>query len=319
MPAWAESLLLLASALVVAAAAGDFLRAGFAERRDRQFLDRLADGQGERGGRELRAAGAGDAGGTSEAERREQVPALERKLRAAGLPIGPLTFVAAVLLGLVAVVVLLLAEFPNLAVAAIAGGGLALYLPWAWLGSLGRWRARRFEARLGEALGFMVGSLQAGENPTQAFASVAEASTGAIRREFGEVAHRLELGMPIRRALSRITEGYDAEGVRLFAQSLIAKWEVGGDLAPLLESVGRIVRDRIQVRLRLLSQLGGARVTAVGVALLPYAVIPIFLWKLPSMIHRLFDHPLGPPLLVVAVLLQIVSWMWLGRILRIEL
>lgn len=317
MPVWAEGLLLLASALVVAAAAADFLRAGLSERRDRQFLDRLAERQG--GGRELRAAAAGESGGVSDAERREEVSALERKLRAAGLPIGPMTFGAAVLLGLVAVVSALLAAFPDLAVAAFAGGGLAVYLPWAWLGSLGRRRARRFEARLGEALGFMVGSLQAGENPTQAFASVAEASTGAIRREFGEVAHRLALGMPIRRALRRITEGYDAEGVRLFAQSLIAKWEIGGDLAPLLESVARIVRDRIQVRLRLLSQLGGARVTAVAVALLPYGVIPIFLWKLPSMMNRLLDHPFGPSLLVVAVVLQIVAWMWLGRILRIEL
>ncbi len=310
MPVWAEGLLLLASALVVASAAADFLRAGFAERRDRQFLDRLA---------ERSRAGAGSAEREPEPERREEAPALERKLRAAGLPIGPMTFVAALLLGLVAVASALLAAFPNVPFAAFAGGGLAVYLPWVWLGSLGRMRARRFEARLGEALGFMVGSLQAGENPTQAFASVAEASTGAIRREFSEIAHRLALGMPIRRALRRITEGYDAEGVRLFAQSLIAKWEVGGDLAPLLESVGRIVRDRIQVRLRLLSQLGGARVTAVAVAFLPYAVIPIFIWKLPSMIQRLLEHPFGPSLLVVAVLLQIVSWMWLGRILRIEL
>lgn len=313
MPVWAEGLLLLASALVVAAAAADFLRAGLAERRDRQFLDRLAE--------RSRAGGAGSGGFEREPERdpRDERPSLERKLRAAGLPIGPMTFGAAVLLGVIATVSALLAAFPNVPIAAFAGGVLAAYLPWAGLGSLGRMRARRFEARLGEALGFMVGSLQAGENPTQAFSSVAEASTGAIRREFFEVAHRLELGMPIRRALSRITEGYDAEGVRLFAQSLIAKWEVGGDLAPLLESVGRIVRDRIQVRLRLLSQLGGARVTAVAVAFLPYAVIPIFLWKMPSMIQRLFDHPYGPSLLVAGVVLQIVAWMWLGRILRIEL
>lgn len=310
MPAWAEGLLLLASALVIAAAAADFLRAGLAQRRDRQFLDRLAERS-----RAEAPGGEGDAPRDPVGER----TALERKLRAAGLPIGPMTFVAAVLLGGVVAFSALLAALPDLPIAAFAAGGLAVYLSWAGLGSIGRLRARRFEARLGEALGFMVGSLQAGENPTQAFASVAEASSGAIRREFSEVAHRLELGMPIRRALARITEGYDAEGVRLFAQSLIAKWEVGGDLAPLLESVGRIVRDRIQVRLRLLSQLGGARVTAAAVAVLPYAVIPIFLWKLPSMIHRLLDHPLGPSLLVVAVLLQVVAWMWLGRILRIEL
>ncbi len=311
MPPWTEGLMLLAAALVVAAAAADYLRAGLAERRDRRLLARLAERPG--GGDPLSSGGGDPEPG------RTARGALDRRLRAAGLPIGPATFVAAGVLGAVAAASGLAALLPAVPLAAFAAAGLALYLPWAWLGSLGRWRARRFEARLGEALGFMVGSLQAGENPTQAFASVAEASTGAIRREFAEVAHRLALGMPIRRALSRLLAGYDAEGVRLFAQSLIAKWEVGGDLAPLLESVGRIVRDRIQVRLRLLSQLGGARVTAVAVALLPYGVIPIFLWKLPDLIRRLIEHPYGPSLLTVAVLLQIAAWMWLGRILRIEL
>ncbi len=312
MPTWAEGLLLLAAALVVAAAAADFLRAGLRDRRDRQFLDRLAD-------RPRLKSRDESAGAEPEDDSAAGTSGLERKLRAAGLPLGPLTFWAAVLLFGVVVVSALLATFPKVPAAALGGGLLAAYLPWSWVGALARRRARRFESQLADALGFMVGSLQAGENPTQAFASVADASTGAIRREFAEVAHRLVLGMPIRRALSRIVLGYDSEGVRLFAQSLIAKWEVGGDLAPLLESVGRIVRDRIQVRLRLLSQLGGARVTAVAVALLPYAVIPIYLWKLPNMIRRLVDHPYGPSLIVVVVLLQVVAWLWLGRILRIEL
>jgi Flp pilus assembly protein TadB len=165
----------------------------------------------------------------------------------------------------------------------------------------------------------MVGSLEAGENPTQAFASAAEASRSLVRREFREVARRLTLGMHIRRALRRIIEGYDSEGVRLFTQTLIAKWEVGGDLIPIVESVARVIRERLKVSLHLKSQLAGARISSVMIALIPYALVPFFLWQRPESLERLLDHPLGPTLLTLAVLLQIIGFLWLRRLLRIEM
>jgi tight adherence protein B len=307
MPA-SETLLLALATLVIVLLVVDLARDELRDRRDRKHLDRMGDRlEARRAEREDDEAG------------RRPLGAVERRLRAAGLPIGgPTFFAGSVLLGALAATGLY-ALLPTVLVAPVAGGLLAAYLPWLAVGAVARTRAHRFEARLADALGFMVGSLQAGENPLHAFSSAAEASDGAVRREFREVAHRLQAGMDIRRALRRIVEGYDAEGVLLFATTLTAKWRVGGDLVPILESVARVVRERIRVRMRLRSHLAGARVAAVAVALLPYTVIPIFQWQLPQMIDRLVEHPLGPTLVAVAVLLQIVGWLWLVRILRIEL
>lgn len=295
---------LLITALLLAFAVGiEQLRGGWQERHDRRSLDRLRSAEpAER-----------------DEERFEPLRPVERRLRAAALPVGPVAFWSASALFAVLVTAGLLSLLPVVPAAAVCGGLLAFRLPWSLAGTWARRRAARFESGLGDALGFMVGSLEAGENPLQAFSSAAEASEGAVRRELGEVAHRLRFGMSIHRALRPIVEGYDAEGVRLFAQSVAAKWQAGGDLVPILQSVARIIRERLAVRLHLRSHLAGVRVAAVMVAVLPYAVIPVYLWRMPNLIDRLLGHPLGPSLITLAVLLQVVGWLWLGRILRVEL
>lgn len=307
-----EALLLAVTTLVVALVVVDLLRNELRDRQDRKHLGRMEDRVGGRPAARRAAEEADETGW-------RRLGTVERRLLAAGLPVGPYTFLSgSVLLGLLAATGLY-ALLPAVPVAAVAAGALGAYLPWVAVSAVARRRAHRFEERLADALGFMVGSLQAGENPRQAFSSAAEASEGAVRREFLEVAHRLRAGMDIRRALRRIVEGYDAEGVHLFAKTLTAKWQVGGDLVPILQSVARVVRERIRVRMRLRSHLAGARVAAVAVALLPYAVIPVFQWQLPQVMDRLVTHPLGPTLITLAVLLQIIGWLWLARILRIEL
>jgi tight adherence protein B len=300
-----DAVLLITAALLAFAVGLGPLRVGWRERHDRRSLDRLRPAEPAERDRDE--------------ERFEPLGRVERRLRAAALAVGPLAFWIASALFAVLVAAGLLALLPIVPLAAVCGGLLALRLPWTLAGTWARRRAARFESGLADALGFMVGSLEAGENPLQAFSSAAAASAGAVRREFGEVAHRLRFGMSIHRALRPIVEGYDSEGVRLFAQSVAAKWQAGGDLVPILQSVARIVRERLAVRLHLRSHLAGARVGAVMIAGLPYFVIPVYLWRMPNMIDRLLGHPLGPSLLTIAVLLQVAGWLWLARILRIEL
>lgn len=308
MELWVENLLLAIAAITVVALGADLAREAWLHRREQRHLERLRTERKE-----------GASGTAAQPTAHQRLWPLERRLRAAGLGIGPVTFLAATAVLAVVAWIGLRFLLPRVLLAAIVGAVMGLYVPWLAVDALAKWRADRFERHLADALGFMVGSLEAGENPTQAFASAAEASRSLVRREFREVARRLTLGMNIRRALRRIIEGYDSEGVRLFTQTLIAKWEVGGDLIPIVESVARVIRERLKVRLHLKSQLAGARISSVMIALIPYALVPFFLWQRPESLERLLDHPLGPTLLTLAVLLQIIGFLWLRRLLRIEM
>ena len=204
-------------------------------------------------------------------------------------------------------------------VLAVLAGLLSVYIPWTALRQFRQWRALRFEQELVDAVDLMAAALEAGENTSQALVSAAEGCEGRARRELREIAHRLDLGMSIERALQRVHRRYPVEGVRLFVQSLIAKWYAGGDLAPVLRAIARIMRDRLSIRLRTRSELAGAQASALMLALLPYVLILAFVLAAPFWIDSIVEHPSGAALLLLGVLLQLLGFVWLWRVIRVEL
>jgi tight adherence protein B len=268
--------------------------------------------------REIEAVERGDLPAGEKLERSQRRSVLRRRLLAAGLPIPPLLFL--LMLGLLMAVA-------GIETWGLFGGawvpGLVAMIAVAMmiLGSvreIGRIRSIKFEEKLVDALDLLVVALRAGENPERALESAAGACEQPIRREFREVVQRLQVGMPVRRALGRMRERYDSEGVRLFTNALAAKWKAGGDLAPVLRKVSRIMRERLRHRLRIQSQMSGARLSAVVVAIAPYIVVLGFYVRHPTWLEALFTHPLGPAALIIAIFLQIVGFLWLNRLARIE-
>jgi len=243
---------------------------------------------------------------------------LDRRLRAAGLP-GPseaYLFTASLIAAAVSFV--LLGLLPALPVVAALGLALTLYAEWTAVAALARRRARRFEQQLVDAIDLMAGTLQAGGNLTQSLRSAGDASPQPLRGEFGEAFRRLALGMSIRRALAQMVESYDCEGVRLFSQTLTAKLEAGGELAPVLRALNETLRDRLRQQRQVRAQLAGARLTAVAVVILPYLLAPILQWMQPGWFTMLFASSFGTSLLFIAVMLQIIGLLWLWHILEKE-
>lgn len=269
---------------------------------------------------------AGDEEPTDEAEDEEgsgplavEVGPLERRIDAAGLPFDTVGYL--VLLALVGVVVIAAALLllPRLPLVGVLVGLLTVYIVHVAIGEWGQFRARRFEKGLVQAVDFIISSLLAGENAVQAISNAASTSRGSVRHELQEVVRRLEVGLDIRHAIAPMVRSYDTESVRLFAQTLAVKWQVGGDLAPVLETLVWIMRERIRVNLRLRTELTGVQLAGILVALLPYLLLPVFLAQRPEWTEILMVHPWGPPMLAGAILLQLIGLLWLRRILRIEL
>jgi Flp pilus assembly protein TadB len=240
-------------------------------------------------------------------------------LRSAGLGLGVIPFLALCFaLGVLAFLGILSLS-SRAWLAAILVGILAFWIPTVILREWARWRSWRFEERLVEAVEFMASALSAGENPAQALASAAAASRQPVRGELEAVGRRLGAGVRAEGALAPLVRRYDSEGTRLFVQTLAVKWLAGGDLAALLRGVAEVMRERVRVSLRLRSELAGVQISAVIIAILPYALIPFFLAMRPTWAPSLMGHPLGPTLLGFAVALQLFGFLWLRRVLRVEL
>jgi len=298
-----EVVLLLLALVAVALLALDLLRGRHQSDEARDHLERM------------RAEGSGD----ESAPLAPPTDPLTRKLRAAGLTISPALFILG--LGALAVLVFLglLLALPRAPLAAGVGAVVSAYAAYLALNEWGRYRARRFERRLVDGVDHVVSALMAGEAPVRALASAAAASEGPVREELDEVVNRLGVGLDIRQALERMVTRFDSEGVRLFTQTLAVKWRAGGDLTPVLRSVGWIMRERIRIGMRLRAELTGIQLAGLMIAVLPYLLIPAFLWVRPAWVEILKQHPAAPRLLLGAVAFQLLGLVWLRRILRIEL
>lgn len=249
----------------------------------------------------------------------EQKPsAVRTQLTTLKLDVEPKAFIVATVVFAVLVTLLFLEVFPDKYGLALMSGTGILIFSFFLLRDLALRRTRLFEQELTHAIDLIHAGLQGGENPIGALSIAGQASNKMVNTELLEVVRRLELGMPITQATERMSSLYASEGVRLFTHVLQVKWLAGGDLGELLFSVNRIIRARIKFRLRVSAQLSGLKYSSVFAALVPYLVIPFFLWKNPSWLESLTQHSLGPQLLFGAILLQLLGFFWLRNILRVD-
>lgn len=187
------------------------------------------------------------------------------------------------------------------------------------LNDLGLWLRRRFEINLVDAMDLIHAASAGGLAPRHALLVAARASTKSVQSEFTDLVMRLDYGLSVEKAVEPLLYRYNTEGVRLFAQALIAKWHSGSDFGLMLKSVGDLMRDQIKLRQRIIEQLSGARYAAVFTGLLPYLLVPLFLWKQPDWFAPLHNNPNGPSYLLGAIFLQLFAYLWLRRLLRTEI
>lgn len=180
------------------------------------------------------------------------------------------------------------------------------------------WRARRFENKLIDAVDMMIPSLRMGNNTLQSLTAMTRSSDGLVKREFSDLVQRIEIGLELKGAMSRIKDLYDSEGVRLFCMALLAKSRHGGDLAMTLTAINETMRERLKMRLQMTGQLSGVRLAAFILAAAPYVLYSFFLWVQPGWVSAIHNHELGVKLLYGAMLIQVMGMAWLVLILDSE-
>src|SRR5262249_38249297 len=181
---------------------------------------------------------------------------------------------------------------------------------------IGEERAGVIEMQLADAIDLLVGALRAGSSLLGAFESVLEESDAPLRPYFQEVAGRIRLGDDPRVAVSELPLRVPLETFRLFAASLAIHWEVGGSLATTLSTVGRTVRDRIELSRRVRAQGIEAHASVAVVLLLAY-LLGFLMWRAnPDRLEALVMTDVGTELIAGVIGLQAIGLVWMSRMSR---
>lgn len=184
------------------------------------------------------------------------------------------------------------------------------------LNDLAQWHTRRFENQLVDAIETMNATLVAGLSGQQALQVAKRTTKGRVKEELTEIIARMDMGYSAEQSLERLTLRYRCDATQLFAQTLITHSRTGCDLNLLLKSVSVLMQQRLRQREQVLNKLSGTRYAAIFSGLLPYMLVPIFLWQEPNWFDALLNHSQGGVYLSSALVAQLIGFLWLRRSLR---
>jgi tight adherence protein B len=195
-------------------------------------------------------------------------------------------------------------------------------------GALGGWFARRrrraqgraelLERQLADVAESVGLALRSGLSVMQALEFSRAEAIQPIRAHLDRFVDEHRLGMPFEVALRRFGHGLGTEDARFFVLITGIHARSGGDLAGGLDQVGETIRHRIAVRGELRVASAQGRLSGLIMGCLPV----IFLLFLSVTSHDKLAPVLrsgpGMAMLATGLLLEAMAYLWIRRILRIE-
>jgi tight adherence protein B len=217
--------------------------------------------------------------------------------------------VAGLILGLVL-------RMPVYALPAVALGLAAL--PFLWLFHRKNRRIKQFLTAMPEAVGLISRALRAGHGLASGLHLVAEEVKGPIADEFNRVFEEQNLGIPVELALRNLADRIPVMDVRFFVIAVIIQRATGGDLAEVLDKIGRLIRQRFELFGHVKGLTAEGRLSGVVLLAMPPALLAFLATVNYDYISVLFSTPLGVKMLTVTAALQVVGAWSIKKIVAIK-
>lgn len=191
-------------------------------------------------------------------------------------------------------------------------------IPFFWLGFRKRSRRKAFVAQMPDALELIGRALRAGHGLATGLGLVAEEMPPPISYEFGRVFEEQNLGIPIEEALRGLAERMPTMDVRFFVTAVIVQRGTGGDLAEVLDKIGRLIRERFQILGQVHSLTAEGRLSGAVLLAMPPALLAFCYSTNPEYIKLLFTTSMGVKMLAVTGVLQLVGAIVIKKIITIK-
>ena len=175
-----------------------------------------------------------------------------------------------------------------------------------------------FDEQLNEGLGMISNALKAGYSFLQALAVAAEETQNPFSKEFKGLIKELSLGIPLEDGLSNLLERVPSEDLKLIINAILIQKDVGGSLSEVLENIAETIRERQRIKNEVNSLTAQGKLSGMIIMVMPFVLgIVIYLFD-NAYILILFQTLVGRILLVFALISQIIGWIFIRKIIRIE-
>ena len=198
------------------------------------------------------------------------------------------------------------------------GAMIGFALPFMYLNMKRTKRMRAFEEEFPEALDLIARALKAGHAFVTGLKMVADEMPEPIGPEFRKTFDEQNFGLPLKDALENLTLRVPGLDVRFFATAVLIQRETGGNLSEILENLAHVVRERFKILRQVRVYTAHGRMTGYVLLALPAVLCIALMFINPDHMNLLFRERMGQMLLMVALTMQIIGYIWIRQVVKIE-
>jgi tight adherence protein B len=205
----------------------------------------------------------------------------------------------------------------SLLFAPLAGAGLG-FTPFLWLMRRKKARIKKFLDCMPEAVELISRALRAGHGLASGLKLASEEMKGPIADEFGRVFEEQNLGIPIEVSLRSLAERVPVMDVRFFVIAVIIQRATGGDLAEVLDKIGKLIRQRFELHGHVAALTAEGRLSGIVLLALPPSLLAFLAASNWPYVSPLFMTPLGNKMLIFTAGMQVVGAWAIKKIVSIK-
>ena len=133
-----------------------------------------------------------------------------------------------------------------------------------------------------------------------------------------KITREMALGAGLEDALHGLIARVPLLEVRMFVAAVLLQRETGGNLSEVLSKLAISVRERLRLRGQVKAASGQGRLTAMVLTFLPLGTLLMLKLVSPAYINGLTNDPVGRNLLGAAIVSQILGYMVMQRMIKVE-
>jgi tight adherence protein B len=198
-------------------------------------------------------------------------------------------------------------------------GVIVLFIPYFILKMIEASALEKFQDQLPEALDLLARAMRSGHALSSGLEMIAAEMPSPTKEEFRATVDEINLGLSTKDAFANLCERVPSTDLRFFAIAILIQKETGGNVAEVLDKIGRLIRERIQFRRQVKTLTAEGRLSARILIMLPIVMFIYIYFANYEYISLLWSEKTGIYLLIGGGIMQVIGAFFIRSIVKIEI
>ncbi len=176
----------------------------------------------------------------------------------------------------------------------------------------------KFVNELPNGLNSLADALRAGYSLPQAIAFVSSELEEPLSSVFGALVRAEQYQLSFAEGLARLSDQLDVPEWTLVVETLVAQKTAGGNTVPLLKEIATTIQGRVALEQEMKTLTAAGRLSGWIIAGLVPVMLFFFAFVSPEYLHPLYSTALGQIILAVAAALEIIGFIWIMQLTKLD-